>query len=134
MGKRKVAVLSVLVVIALLSIVSSCKKEPGDGGLATIHGRVFGYNTNNFGIVTDSGYLAEARVYLAYGSHTWMDQDTRTSYTGEYAFPFLHTGDYSVWVINKCDTCPSHQSAHVIKVSISKPRETVEVPDLINIY
>lgn len=122
-----------IVVVAIVSF-NSCKKQPGDGGLATIHGKVFGYNTNNFGIVTDSGYLAEARVYLAYGNHTWMDDDTRTSYTGEYAFPFLHTGDYKVWVINKCDTCPSQQSAHVINVTINSPRETVEVPDLINIY
>ncbi len=126
--------ISLLLLVVVVAAICSCKKEPGDGGLATIHGKVFGYNTNNFGIVTDSGYLAEAKVYLAYGDHTWVDQDTKTSYTGEYAFPFLHTGDYKVWVINKCDTCPSQQTAHVINVSINSPRETVEVADLINIY
>lgn len=126
--------ITLLHLFAIIVGITSCNKEPGDGGLATIHGKVFGYNTNNFGIVTDSGYLAEARVYLAYGNHTWMDDDTRTSYTGEYAFPFLHTGDYTLWVINKCDTCPSQQSADVIYVTINNPRETVEVRDLINIY
>lgn len=119
---------------SFITILSCCNKAPGDGGLATIHGRVYGYNTNNFGIATDSGYLAEARVYLAYGDHTWVDQDTRTSYTGEFAFPYLHTGDYKVWVINKCDTCPSAQQAYIVNVTINHPRETVEVADLINIY
>ncbi len=126
--------ITLLLLFAIIVGITSCNKEPGDGGLATIHGKVFGYNTNNFGIVTDSGYLAEAKVYLAYSNHTWVDQDTKTSYTGEYAFPFLHTGDYKVWVINKCDTCPSQQTAHIINVTINNQRGTVEVADLINIY
>ena len=134
MSKSQKGFLLAIVGIIAISVISSCKKEAGDGGLATIHGKVYGFNTNNFGIKTDSGYLAEARVYLGYGNHTWEDQDTRTSFTGEYAFPFLHTGDYTVWVINKCDTCPSHQSGYVVKVTIDKPHETVDVPDLINIY
>lgn len=126
--------ITLLLLFLIVIGISSCKKEPGDGGLATIHGKVFGYDANNFGIVTDSGYLAEARVYLAYGNNTWVDDDTRTSYTGEYVFPFLHTGDYKVWVINECDSCTLQQSVHVINVTINNPRETVEVPDLINIF
>ncbi len=134
---RHSPLISYITAIALLislSGISSCQKLPGDGGLATIHGKVFGYNINNFGLVTDSGYIAETKVYLAYGDHTWVDQDVNTSYTGEYAFPYLHTGDYTVWVINKCDTCPSQQSADIIHITIDKPRETIEVRDLINYY
>lgn len=130
--KPKPILLTALIVALLLF--NACKKQPGDGGLATIHGKVYGYNLNNFGMVTDSGYVAETRVYIAYGNHTWVDDDTRTSYTGEYAFPFLHTGDYKVWVINKCDTCPSEQSVSMLSVTINHPRETVEVPDLVNYY
>ena len=130
-GCLKIAVIFLVVIITGLN---SCKKEPGSGGLATIHGKVYGYDANNFGIITDSGYVAETRVYLAYGNNTWVDDDTRTSYTGEYAFPFLHTGEYTLWVINECDTCPLQQSADIVRVTVNNPRETVEVRDLINIY
>ncbi|HLP21917.1 MAG TPA: hypothetical protein VK174_16505 [Chitinophagales bacterium] len=120
----------VLLTVTVLAFVSSCRKQPGDGGLGSIHGKVYGYDTNNFGIATDSGYLADARVFLAYGDNTWVDDDTRTSYTGEYYFPYLHPGDYSVWVITECDTCVLNQSADIERVTIDDPRGTVEVRDL----
>ena len=121
-------------IILFLVFASSCKQEAGDGGLATLHGKVYSYDLNNFGLVTDSGYLAETRVYLSYGNHTWADNNTRTSYTGEYIFPYLHTGDYSVWVVNFCDTCSLNQSYDIQHVTIDNPRETVEVSDLINYF
>lgn len=110
--------------------ISSCKKEPGEGGQATIHGKVYAYKTTG----ADSGYISDVKVYLSYGTNTWEDQNVNSSYTGEYAFPFLHTGDYTVWVLNKCDTCPLKQSYDIAHVTINKPRETVEVRDLINYY
>ena len=122
--------IGILASLVLLVFVSSCKKEPGDGGLATIHGKVFAYKTTG----SDSGYKAAVNVYLSYGNHTWEDQNANTSYSGEYAFPFLHTGDYTVWIVNKCDTCPLKQSYDLAHVSINNPRGTVEVRDLINYY
>lgn len=119
-----------LIPVLLLAGISACKKQPGDGGLASIHGRVYGYDTNNFGIAADSGYLADARVFLAYGDNTWVDDDTRTSYTGEYRFAFLRPGNYSVWVISDCDSCALQQGVDLIKVTIDDPRGTVELRDL----
>ena len=122
--------ISLLLIAGISILVSSCKKEPGDGGLATIHGKVFAYKTTG----SDSGYKAAVNVYLSYGNHTWEDQNTNSSYTGEYAFPFLHTGDYTVWIVNKCDTCPLKLSYDIAHVSINNARETVEVRNLINYY
>lgn len=126
----------VIAIVLLLTIISinSCRKQPGDGGLATIQGKVYGYNMNNFGLLIDSGYVADTRVFLSYGNHTWADDDTRTSYTGEYSFPFLNPGNYTVWVINQCDTCALNQSFDIRQISIDKPRETVRVSDLINYF
>ncbi len=124
-----------IVLFALaLALISSCKQLPGDGGQGTIHGKVFGYDLNNFGLVTDSGYVQDTRVFISYGDNTWADDDVRTSYTGEYLFPYLHPGDYTVWVLNFCDTCTLNQSYDIRHVTISKPKETVEVPDLINFF
>ena len=121
---------SILLLLVFVVAISSCKKEPGDGGLATIHGKVFAYKLTG----ADSGYKSGVNVYLSYGNHTWEDQNANSSYSGEYAFPFLHTGDYTVWILNKCDTCALKQSYDIAHVTISNPRETVDVRDLINYY
>lgn len=125
--------LLVFAVVALF-VSTSCKQLPGDGGQATIYGKVYGYDLNNFGLVTDSGYVQDTRVFLSYGDNTWADDDVRTSYTGEYIFQYLHTGDYTVWVLNFCDTCTLNQAYDIRHVTISEPKETVEVPDLINYF
>lgn len=108
----------------------SCKKEEGTGGLATIRGKVFTYDVNIVGDKVDSGYLADLKVFISYGDHTWVDDDTRTSYTGDFAFEWLQKGDYTIWVVNDCDGCPLDNKADTLRVHIDKRRETVTVPNL----
>ena len=123
-----------IIATGFILVINSCQKQPGDGGLATIHGKVYSYQFDKYYQVIDSGYHANTTVYLSYGNHTWEDQTTKSSYTGEYAFPYLHTGDYTIWVLNKCDSCNLNQSYDIVHVTIDKPRETVEVRDLINFF
>ena len=132
--KTNLKIFFLLVAAFCIGFISGCQKQPGDGGLATIHGHVYAYKKNAFGQVIDSGYRSGVTVYLSYGSHTWEDQNNKSSYTGEYAFPYLHTGDYSVYVIKKCDTCPLSQSYDIVHLTINGARETVEVRNLINYY
>ena len=115
--------------LALL-LFSSCEKEPGDGGLATIKGKVLSYRFDNDGVLVDSGYVGGVRVYISYGDNTWVDDDVRTSYTGEYAFEWLQKGDYTIWVISDCPTCPENQQEDILKVSVDERKETVETRDL----
>ena len=122
----------VLLIIVLLvaSVVSGCKKVPGDGGLATIRGKVMGYHYNTAGVLKDSGYYAGATVYLEYGDDTYPSQSEKTSYTGDYAFPFLQEGKYTVYVLTRCDTCPLSQSADIIKTEITSRRQELILRDL----
>lgn len=123
----------ILVAITILGI-SSCAKEPGTGGLATIRGKVKAYDVNLFGDKVDSAYLADLKVFISYGDHTWVDNDVRTSYTGEFAFEWLQKGDYTIWTVNDCNGCPLDKKADTLRVQIDKKRETVEVRDLIYYY
>ncbi len=114
----------------MLALFSSCKKEEGTGGLATIKGKVLSYRFDNDGVLVDSGYIGGVRVYISYGDHTWVDDDMRTSYTGEYAFEWLQKGNYKLWVISDCPTCPENQQEDILDVSLGERKETVEVRDL----
>lgn len=109
----------------------SCKKEAGEGGTASIKGRVWGYDINTSGIVTDSAEVQDARVYISYGDNTTVDDDTRSSYTGEYIFRGLQKGTYTVFVYSQCNDCPFNQEVVKQTIEITENGKEVLVPDLI---
>mgnify|MGYP003598174557 CR=1 FL=1 len=117
--------------LPLLVWLSACKKEPGTGGLATIRGRVYAYDVNDFGNRLDSGYYGGVRVYISYGDHAGVDDDVRTDFEGKYEFKWLQPGSYKVWVLSDCNTCPLLQTQDLQIVNVHKKREEVQVRDLI---
>lgn len=109
----------------------SCNKEPGEGGAGKISGKLFGYDVNNAGIVTDSGYAGGYRVYISYGTEGIANNDVRTSYNGQYEFAGLKKGTYTVFAYSQCDTCLFNQSSVKQTVTLSSNKDEVIVPDLV---
>lgn len=122
----KIAAFSVIII----ALFTSCQKQEGTGGLATIKGKVLSYRYDNDGVLVDSGYVGDIRVFISYGDNTWVDDDMRTSYTGEYAFQWLQKGDYKLWVVSDCPSCPENQQQDVINISVDERKGTVDVRDL----
>ena len=118
-----------ILILFFAFVFSSCEKEVGSGGTAKITCKVFGYDINSSGIVLDSAYVGDVRVYLSYGDHSWPDEDERTSYSGDYAFQGLQKGKYKVFVFTKCITCAFDQASIVQEVEITKNGETIVLPD-----
>jgi len=112
-------------------ILGSCTKEAGEGGSSTLKGRIYGYDINTSGIVTDSAVVQDARVYISYGDNTTVDDDTRSSYTGEYAFRGLQKGTYTIFVYSQCNDCPFNQEVKKQLVEITEKNQEVVVPDFI---
>lgn len=115
----------------VMSLSSSCKKDAGEGGLASISGKVYGYDINSAGIVTDSGYVGDVQVYISYGDHTYVDDNVRTSYTGEYSFQGLQKGKYTIFTYSECDTCNFNQTSIVQKFEITSSKQDGELPDFV---
>lgn len=112
----------------------SCKKEAGDGGLATITGKVYAYDINTSGFKQDSAYIQDYKVYISYGDNKTLDDETRTSSNGEYTFKWLRKGTYTLRVFGYCPTCPLEQYSDSVQVVISKNRETINIRDLITYF
>ena len=112
-------------------LLSSCAKEAGEGGSSTIKGRIYGYDINTSGVVTDSAVVQDVRVYISYGDNSTVDDDTRTSYTGEYVFRGLHKGKYTVFVYSQCNDCPFNQEVKKQVVEITEANQEVLVPDIV---
>jgi len=107
----------------------SCKKGPGDGGRASIKGKVFTVNYNSsFTVPQDSGYLGAQKVYIIYGNETAVGDNQDTNNDGSFEFNFLRKGKYKVYVFTK--TLTNHLDSAVVKeVEITDRTQTVEIPD-----
>jgi hypothetical protein len=116
--------------ILVVSCLASCSKEAGEGGTSSIQGKIFGYDINNSGIVTDSAYVQDARVFITYGDGTTVDDDVRTSHTGDYIFRGLRKGKYTIFVYSQCNSCPFNQEVVTQTVEITDNKQEVIVPDI----
>jgi hypothetical protein len=121
-----------LIFIALATLITSCKKEPGIGGDAEIRGQVWFYepNGNGEGAGINAYYPAEdTYVYIVYGDNTGFDKRVKTDYNGNYRFPYLYPGDYTLYVYSLDTSADSFDSQRPIikKVTIQKRKEIIEL-------
>lgn len=125
--------------LSLVVVLTSCKKEPGEGGRASISGRVMVEKRlvlSNPEIVQYTAPAADAEVYIIYGDGPGPDDRIRTNYDGEFEFPFLRVGDYEVYVYSAdtSDSAVNGQSPEdmVVRktVTIGDRKEDVDLGDL----
>lgn len=126
--------------IAVMTLIcTSCTKDPGIGGKATIRGkvRVVDYNDNTCLPTGDEYYGAEERVYIIYGDNGFYDDDVRTDPNGLFEFRWLRKGDYTIFVYSDCpgggcpDQCPSGTKPISVSTTIGKNKEEVELGDIV---
>jgi hypothetical protein len=90
--------------IAILSAVSACKKVEGEGGRASITGKVlveeYLYIGNNPNPPTDTvNYVgATEDLYIIYGDgDQTFDDKVEVSHDGSFKFEFLQPGTYTIF-------------------------------------
>jgi hypothetical protein len=78
---------------------SSCTKESGTGGFASVSGVVWTQDWDNtFSIINSEFPAMDEDVYLMYGTDSIPSEDVKTSYNGWFSFPFLQPGKYTLYV------------------------------------
>lgn len=104
---------SLLIAIALL--ISSCKKTAGEGGKASIYGKVWVQNWNASFTVLNGEYAgADVDVYIIYGDETNYGDKQTTNYKGEFEFKYLREGKYKVYVYSQDNTFTSQSGDTVV--------------------
>lgn len=107
----------------------SCKKGAGEGGRASIKGRIFTVNYNASMIFpTDSGYLGGQKVYIIYGDETAVGDNQDSNNDGEFEFRYLRKGKYKVYVYSKTANAML-DSAIVQECEITEKKQVLELPD-----
>jgi len=112
----------------------SCDKPPGEGGLATLQGRVRvrDYNSS-FTVFLGEFFAKEKRVYIIYGDDEVYSDNFRTDYDGYYAFRNLRPGKYTVFTYGKDSTFQALDGVVpvFVEVQIERSDRLVIAPELI---
>ena len=108
----------------------SCKKEAGDGGLATIQGHVYENLYDPSGGFLEQIPAATENVYLIYGDNTTYDDRVDTDADGKYEFKGLQKGEYRVFAFSDCNTCSSGSIEVGVDVEISDKKGTTAAADI----
>jgi|TARA_B110000116_G_scaffold264749_1_gene272984 hypothetical protein len=118
---------------------ASCVRTPGEGGRASITGSVEierRHQINNPESAEDTIPALDTEVFIVYGENTSPDDRVFTNPDGDFAFNWLRTGDYTIYVYSE-DILTS--SSPLPKVAISQSviideRDEVVVLETILIY
>ena len=122
--------ISFISLVALVSFLASCKKGPGEGGRASITGKVYTVNYNSVMTVpVDSGYLGGQKVYIIYGDETAVGKSQDTNKEGGFEFSYLRKGKYTVYVYTKIG--PNQLDSAVVQTGeITDKKQILELPDI----
>ena len=126
--------LHIILLLLICSVFNSCKKQAGEGGFASIEGKVFVKNYDaTFTILNSQYYLPGETVYIIYGNDTEIGNTVKTSYDGSFKFNYLRKGKYKVYALGKDPTKPliSVPKETLVEVSVNSKKQKTILPDLV---
>lgn len=124
----------IVIAFFIIALIWSCKKTPGEGGMAGIKGKLYSMNVYNRSdsVRSDDGEN-DTDVYIEYGDNSIPADRVRTSPDGSFEFKYLRKGKYRIYAYS-LDTSAVNPSAEVAfykDVEIKEKKESVEVKDFV---
>ena len=114
-----------------MSAFHSCKKEEGEGGRATIEGKLYNKLYDPNGKFLKKEEAREDDVFIIYGDNDNIYDDLMDSNDdGSYKFQYLRKGKYTIFAYSDCNTCPSGKESVQVEVEIKDKKEVVMAADL----
>ena len=126
---------SVFFIAAIIIVSSSCTKEPGFGGSASVSGNMLINDYNSLGTFLGEYDAQNYKVYLIYGNDGGaFDDDVNTSHDGSFEFKYLQKGDYELFVYSDYYYCPScgnlGDSVISVKFQITEKKQVLELSNI----
>ena len=126
MGMRKILGYAVILLFA-----TACTKTEGEGGNATIKGKVLALDFDGDGEFLGEYYMSEKDVYIVYGDDDFYNDNVQTHHDGSFRFQYLRPGNYQIYTYSKCRTCPEPQVPVFVDVVIEDNDEVVVLEDIV---
>ncbi len=117
---------------ALLVLSSSCEKDPGEGGQASITGKVYVKEYNgNCSELRDEYFGVDEEVYIIAGDDPSYFERLRTGPDGVFWFPYLRKGKYQVYAISENCSVPGQREPIIKVVEIDERKQELVTEDII---
>lgn len=120
---------TIFIAIITLSIFtfSSCKKSEGEGGKASITGKIWVKRYNATGTVVAGEFAgAYEDVYIIYGSDATYGDKAQANPDGIYEFKYLRPGNYKIYAYSTGPSITVNRLAVIKEVEITEKKQTVE--------
>lgn len=122
----------ILMSFSILALSTGCSKTEGEGGRASIQGKVWLQElASSNGAVIREYYAAEERVYIVYGDDDFYGDEIRTHHDGTFRFDYLTKGSYQVYAYKFCANCPSKVEPEIVEVEITENDQQIVLEDII---
>lgn len=119
-----------LLLLALLFLFG-CKKTAGEGGKASITGKIWVEDWDSNFLVKKYEFPGlDEDVYIVYGDHLSHDDKVQTNYNGEFEFKYLRKGKYKVYVFSdkkQTSTSQSDKEAIVFELEIKSTKGKIDL-------
>lgn len=125
-------------VIFLLSLslilLAGCEKDEGVGGTSKIVGTLIEKTySEDFSRLYQTRPAIDEDVFIVYGDDLTIGEKIATNYNGQFEFPFLREGDYTLFYLSESLDHPGEGDMEVLhQVSLSKG-QTIDLGELIQI-
>lgn len=114
---------------ALFLFFSSCNKYEGEGGTATIEGKIMLvlHDNDNYNLTVDTFAAAKTDVFIVYGDDVLYGDDMKTGADGRYSFKYLKKGTYTIFAYS---TLASGEKIVVSETVTVRNGEKVTMPTI----
>lgn len=123
------------VICCLMAVLfCTCKKQPGEGGFASITGKVYVKNYDaTYTIVQSEYYLLGENVHIIYGDGTEVGNSVKTSFDGSFTFNYLQKGKYKIFVVGEDTTKPnlSVPKEVMVETTITSKKQKIDLGTLV---
>jgi hypothetical protein len=120
-----------LLLLVVFTLFFSCKKQEGEGGMATIKGNVWVRDWDkNFNLLMYEHPGLDEDVFIVYGDQSGYGDKVSTDLNGNFEFRFLRKGIYTIYSLS--DTLQSSNVSYIqfpvaVKVEITDKKQVIDI-------
>ncbi|MGB6037080.1 MAG: hypothetical protein WBG42_12480 [Cryomorphaceae bacterium] len=110
----------------------SCEDKPGEGGRASVQGKVYVKDFNgNCTVLLDSFYGIDEEVFIIAGDDPSYFERVRTGPDGTFWFPYLRRGKYEVYALSEPCNIPGELETVGFEIEIKERKEEIITEDIV---
>jgi len=125
----------ILTLLVFFGFLSSCKKEEGYGGMATIKGKVLVRDWDkNFNLIMYEHPGLDEDVFIVYGNQNGYGDKLSTDFNGNFEFKYLRKGTYTIYSLSdtlQSATVSYNQFPVAKKIEITDKKQVIDIGTIV---